>query len=141
MLFRLVLFYSSYRLGLIIGCLFACSTAVLCSVSMVCFAFSNQLVCFCCSLRSRLLPPASFRPPVFFYVVTFFTADPVLTTYILLWGSIREPFTKKLIGDEDYLLSFTMGFSELPSPAQVPLQDSPVPSQRFPQPSWDLIKA
>eukprot|EP00904_Undaria_pinnatifida_P012482 jgi/Undpi1/8364/HiC_scaffold_25.g10832.m1 len=44
---------------------------------------------------------------------------PVLTTYILLWGSIREPFTKKLIGDEDYLLSFTMGFSELPSPAQL----------------------
>ncbi|CAN0505245.1 unnamed protein product, partial [Laminaria digitata] len=44
---------------------------------------------------------------------------PVLTTYILLWGSIREPFTKKMLGDNEYLLSFTKGFSELPSPAQV----------------------
>lgn len=42
-----------------------------------------------------------------------------MTTYILLWGSIREPFTKKLLGDEDYLFSYTKGFASLPSPAQV----------------------
>lgn len=42
-----------------------------------------------------------------------------MTTYILLWGSIREPFTMKMMGDQEYLLSYTKGFSELPSPAQV----------------------
>ena len=55
------------------------------------------------------------------FVAFLSASDPVLTTYILLWGSIREPFTKKMLGDNDYLLSFTKGFSELPSPAQVPL--------------------
>lgn len=46
-------------------------------------------------------------------------ADPLLTTYILLWGSIREPFLMKMLGDDEYLFSYTKGFSELPSPAQV----------------------
>ncbi|CAN0413649.1 unnamed protein product, partial [Ectocarpus sp. 12 AP-2014] len=45
--------------------------------------------------------------------------DPVITTYILLWGSIREPFMKKILGDDEYLWSYTKGFSELPSPAQL----------------------
>ncbi|CAM9272311.1 unnamed protein product [Ectocarpus sp. 4 AP-2014] len=44
---------------------------------------------------------------------------PVITTYILLWGSIREPFMKKILGDDEYLWSYTKGFSELPSPAQL----------------------
>ncbi|CAM9258459.1 unnamed protein product [Scytosiphon promiscuus] len=44
---------------------------------------------------------------------------PMITTYILLWGSIREPFTKKILGDDEYLWSYTKGFSELPSPAQL----------------------
>ena len=46
-------------------------------------------------------------------------ADPLLTTYILLWGSIREPFLMKMLGDDEYLWSYTKGFAELPSPAQV----------------------
>ncbi len=46
-------------------------------------------------------------------------ADPVLTTHILLWGSIGEPFVKNRTGDSEYLWSYTKGFSELPSPAQV----------------------
>lgn len=46
-------------------------------------------------------------------------ADPVVTTFILLWGSIREPLLKKVLGDDEYLWSFTKGFAELPSPAQV----------------------
>ncbi|CAM9864575.1 unnamed protein product [Ectocarpus sp. 6 AP-2014] len=44
---------------------------------------------------------------------------PVLTTYTLLWGSIGEPIKRKLAGDTDYLYSFTKGFSEMPSPAQL----------------------
>ncbi|CAB1104899.1 unnamed protein product [Ectocarpus sp. CCAP 1310/34] len=44
---------------------------------------------------------------------------PVLTTYTLLWGSIGEPIKRKLGGDTEYLNSFTKGFSEMPSPAQV----------------------
>eukprot|EP00904_Undaria_pinnatifida_P012481 jgi/Undpi1/8363/HiC_scaffold_25.g10831.m1 len=44
---------------------------------------------------------------------------PLLTTYILLWGSIREPFTMKMLGDREYLWSYTKGFSEMPSPAQL----------------------
>ncbi|CAM9905729.1 unnamed protein product, partial [Hapterophycus canaliculatus] len=44
---------------------------------------------------------------------------PLLTTYILLWGSIREPFLMKMLGDDEYLWSYTKGFSELPSPAQL----------------------
>eukprot|EP00903_Cladosiphon_okamuranus_P006656 g6499.t1 len=44
---------------------------------------------------------------------------PLLTTYILLWGSIREPFLMKMLGDDEYLLSYTKGFAELPSPAQL----------------------
>ncbi|CAN0228913.1 unnamed protein product, partial [Ectocarpus fasciculatus] len=44
---------------------------------------------------------------------------PVLTTYTLLWGSIGEPIKRKLAGDTEYLLSFTKGFSEMPSPAQL----------------------
>ncbi|CAM9451135.1 unnamed protein product, partial [Ectocarpus sp. 4 AP-2014] len=44
---------------------------------------------------------------------------PVLSTYTLLWGSIGEPVVKKLTRDEDYLWSFTKGFSEMPSPAQL----------------------
>ncbi|CAN0036855.1 unnamed protein product [Ectocarpus sp. 12 AP-2014] len=46
-------------------------------------------------------------------------AYPVLTTHTLLWGSIGEPLVKKWEGDEEYLWSFTKGFSELPSPAQL----------------------
>ena len=70
-----------------------------------------------CSSRRPLTPPTHPARPPFFLILA---ADPVLTTYILLWGSIREPFLKKMLGDNDYLLSFTKGFSELPSPAQVP---------------------
>eukprot|EP00903_Cladosiphon_okamuranus_P013298 g12395.t2 len=44
---------------------------------------------------------------------------PALTTHTLLWGSIGEPFAKKLVGDEQYLWAYTKGFSELPSPAQL----------------------
>ncbi|CAN0477642.1 unnamed protein product [Ectocarpus sp. 12 AP-2014] len=44
---------------------------------------------------------------------------PVMTTYILLWGSIREPFMKKILGDDEYLGSYTHGFAQLPSPAQL----------------------
>ncbi|CAM9969419.1 unnamed protein product, partial [Ectocarpus sp. 8 AP-2014] len=44
---------------------------------------------------------------------------PLLTTYILLWGSIREPFMMKIVGDDEYLWSYTKGFAQLPSPAQV----------------------
>ncbi|CBJ31524.1 similar to regulator of G-protein signaling 16 [Ectocarpus siliculosus] len=44
---------------------------------------------------------------------------PVLTTYTLLWGSIGEPIKRKLAGDTEYLYSFTKGFSEMPSPAQL----------------------
>ncbi|CAM9258383.1 unnamed protein product, partial [Scytosiphon promiscuus] len=44
---------------------------------------------------------------------------PFLTTYNLLWGSIREPFMMKMLGDDEYLWSYTKGFSELPSPAQL----------------------
>ncbi|CAM9832099.1 unnamed protein product [Ectocarpus sp. 12 AP-2014] len=44
---------------------------------------------------------------------------PVLTTHTLLWGSIGGPLMKKWEGDEQYLWSFTKGFSELPSPAQL----------------------
>lgn len=51
--------------------------------------------------------------------VRTYLTDPVITTYILLWGSIGEPFVKKITGDGAYLWSFTKGFSELPSPAQV----------------------
>ena len=46
--------------------------------------------------------------------------DPLVSTYILLWGSIWEPFIMKMLGDEEYLWSYTKGFAELPSPAQVP---------------------
>lgn len=42
-----------------------------------------------------------------------------MTTAILLWGSIREPFVNKMLGNNEYLLSYTKGFAELPSPAQV----------------------
>ncbi|CAB1110198.1 unnamed protein product [Ectocarpus sp. CCAP 1310/34] len=44
---------------------------------------------------------------------------PLLTTYILLWGSIREPFMMKILGDDEYLWSYTKGFAQLPSPAQL----------------------
>ncbi|CAN0106221.1 unnamed protein product [Ectocarpus fasciculatus] len=44
---------------------------------------------------------------------------PVLTTYTLLWGSIGEPLKMKLAGNAEYLYSFTQGFSEMPSPAQL----------------------
>ncbi|CAM9700874.1 unnamed protein product [Ectocarpus sp. 4 AP-2014] len=44
---------------------------------------------------------------------------PVMTTYILLWGSIHEPFMKKVLGDDEYLGSYTHGFAQLPSPAQL----------------------
>ncbi|CAM9384392.1 unnamed protein product [Ectocarpus fasciculatus] len=44
---------------------------------------------------------------------------PVLTTHTLLWGSIGEPLMKKWEGDREYLWSFTKGFSEMPSPAQL----------------------
>ncbi|CBJ31534.1 signal transducer, putative [Ectocarpus siliculosus] len=37
----------------------------------------------------------------------------------MLWGSIGEPIKRKLAGDTEYLLSFTKGFSEMPSPAQL----------------------
>lgn len=40
-------------------------------------------------------------------------------TYVLLWGAIGEPLVKKFLGDDEYLWSFTNGFAELPSPAQV----------------------
>lgn len=46
-------------------------------------------------------------------------ADPLVTTYMLLWGAIGEPLVKKFLGDDEYLWSFTQGFTELPSPAQV----------------------
>ncbi len=62
------------------------------------------------ALKSRLLPSTTaLQPPT----------DPVVTTYILLWGSVHEPFIKKMRGDEDYLRSYTKGFAELPTPAQV----------------------
>eukprot|EP00903_Cladosiphon_okamuranus_P006658 g6501.t1 len=56
---------------------------------------------------------------------------PLLTTYILLWGSIREPFLMKMLGDDEYLLSYTKGFAELPSPAQlkVTLEEQPTVDQ------------
>ncbi|CAM9739286.1 unnamed protein product, partial [Ectocarpus fasciculatus] len=44
---------------------------------------------------------------------------PLMTTHILLWGSIREPFMKNILGDEEYLGSYTHGFAQLPSPAQL----------------------
>ncbi|CAM9480659.1 unnamed protein product, partial [Ascophyllum nodosum] len=44
---------------------------------------------------------------------------PLITTHVMLWGIIQKPFIKKLLGDRDYLLSFTKGFSEMPSPAQL----------------------
>ncbi|CAM9276032.1 unnamed protein product, partial [Pylaiella littoralis] len=44
---------------------------------------------------------------------------PLMTTAILLWGSIREPFMNKMLGNNEYLLSYTKGFAELPSPAQL----------------------
>ncbi|CAM9372968.1 unnamed protein product [Ectocarpus fasciculatus] len=44
---------------------------------------------------------------------------PVLSTYTLLWGSIGEPLKMKLTGNAEYLYSFTQGFSEMPSPAQL----------------------
>ena len=66
---------------------------------------------FMCTLRGTILNP-TLRP-------TECPTDPVITTYILLWGSIREPFTKKITGDDEYLWGYTKGFSELPSPAQV----------------------
>ncbi|CAB1105051.1 unnamed protein product [Ectocarpus sp. CCAP 1310/34] len=43
---------------------------------------------------------------------------PALTTHAVLWGSIGEPVMKKWTGDDEYLWSFTKGFSEMPSPAQ-----------------------
>ncbi|CAM9514857.1 unnamed protein product, partial [Discosporangium mesarthrocarpum] len=42
-----------------------------------------------------------------------------MTTWILFWGSIREPFIKKILGDEEYLREFTHGFSTMPTPAQL----------------------
>lgn len=66
---------------------------------------------FMCTLRGTILNP-TLRS-------TECPTDPVITTYILLWGSIREPFTKKITGDDEYLWGYTKGFSELPSPAQV----------------------
>ncbi|CAM9464833.1 unnamed protein product [Ectocarpus sp. 6 AP-2014] len=44
---------------------------------------------------------------------------PVMTTYILLWGSIREPFMMKILGEDEYLGSYTHGFAQLLSPAQL----------------------
>ncbi|CAM9247127.1 unnamed protein product [Ectocarpus sp. 4 AP-2014] len=44
---------------------------------------------------------------------------PALTTHTVLWGSIGEPVLKKWTRDEEYLWSFTKGFSDLPSPAQL----------------------
>ncbi|CAM9633812.1 unnamed protein product [Ectocarpus sp. 13 AM-2016] len=44
---------------------------------------------------------------------------PVMTTYILLWGSIREPSIKNILGDDEYLGSYKHGFAQLPSPAQL----------------------
>lgn len=49
----------------------------------------------------------------------WFVSDPIVTTYVLFWRAIREPFFKKLMCDEAYLLSYTKGFSSLPTPAQV----------------------
>lgn len=51
---------------------------------------------------------------------------PVLTSYVLFWRSIREPFRKKLSGDAEYLFAYTQGFSLLPTPAQVNIVIAPV---------------
>ncbi|CBJ31531.1 signal transducer, putative [Ectocarpus siliculosus] len=44
---------------------------------------------------------------------------PALTTHTVLWGSIGRPVLKKWTRDDEYLWSFTKGFSEMPSPAQL----------------------
>ena len=59
------------------------------------------------------------NPPHPFRLDANAPADPPITTHIFLWGCILEPFTKKMRGDDEYLKSFTKGFAELPSPAQV----------------------
>lgn len=38
---------------------------------------------------------------------------------ILFWPPIVEPLWRFLTGDEEYLMSYTKGFSELPTPSQV----------------------
>ncbi|CAN0158874.1 unnamed protein product, partial [Scytosiphon promiscuus] len=45
--------------------------------------------------------------------------DNVLSSLILFWPSIVEPLFRHLTGDEEYLISYTKGFSELPTPSQM----------------------
>lgn len=40
---------------------------------------------------------------------------------VLFWPPIVEPLWKYVTGDEEYLMSYTRGFSKLPTPAQVGL--------------------
>ncbi|CAN0189228.1 unnamed protein product [Ectocarpus sp. 12 AP-2014] len=45
--------------------------------------------------------------------------DNVVSSTILFWPPIIEPLYRKLSGDEGYLYSYTKGFSQLPTPAQM----------------------
>ncbi|CAM9378969.1 unnamed protein product [Ectocarpus sp. 4 AP-2014] len=45
--------------------------------------------------------------------------DNIVSSMILFWPPIIEPLYRKLSGDEGYLYSYTKGFSQLPTPAQM----------------------
>eukprot|EP00903_Cladosiphon_okamuranus_P006660 g6502.t2 len=86
-------------------------------------AMKHTLLCLTVTLVSYAVVVVVLLDGQFVIIRRVAIFYPVFTTYILLWGSIREPFTKKINGDEDYLWSFTKGFSELPSPAQASLAE------------------
>ncbi|CAM9634125.1 unnamed protein product [Ectocarpus sp. 6 AP-2014] len=50
---------------------------------------------------------------------TWIMYDNIVSSIILFWPPIIEPLYRKLSGDEDYLYSYTKGFSQLPTPAQM----------------------
>eukprot|EP00903_Cladosiphon_okamuranus_P012393 g11615.t1 len=50
---------------------------------------------------------------------TWIMYDNLVISMILFWPPIAEPMWRYLTGDEEYLMSYTKGFSDLPTPSQM----------------------